>query len=214
VPIDARAWLERHGEARPDQRINQSVSRPPEPTEARSALPPSDHMEHGSTAFDDHADAESIARSIALRKLTARARTRHELDQALQARNVPPSVKEAVLERMQNLGLVDDASFAVDWVTSRQQRRHLSRRALRRELEGKGVERNDIDTALEQVDFNSELATARDLVARKRPQMSGLTRDVQYRRLAGILSRRGFDSAVTVQVLNESLDAQSDERHM
>jgi regulatory protein len=115
---------------------------------------------------------------------------------------------------MQNLGLVDDASFAVDWVTSRQQRRHLSRRALRRELEAKGVERNDIDTALEEVDFNSELAAARDLVARKRPQMSGLTRDVQYRRLAGILSRRGFDSALTVQVLNESLDAQSDERHM
>jgi len=214
VPIDARAWLERHGEARPEQRINQPVSRPPEPTEVGSAPPPSDHMKDGSTAFDDHADAESIARSIALRKLTARARTRHELDQALQARNVPPSVTEAVLERMQNLGLVDDASFAVDWVTSRQQRRHLSRRALRRELEGKGVERNDIDTALEQVDFNSELATARDLVARKRPQMSGLTRDVQYRRLAGILSRRGFDSAVTVQVLNESLDAQSDERHM
>ncbi|HJV15302.1 MAG TPA: regulatory protein RecX [Propionibacteriaceae bacterium] len=214
MPIDARAWLERHGEARPDQRINQSVSPPPEPTEVGSALPPSDHVEDGSTAFDDHADAESIARSIALRKLTARARTRHELDQALRARNVPPSVREAVLERIQDLGLVDDASFAVDWVTSRQQRRHLSRRALRRELEAKGVERNDINTALEEVDFNSELATARDLIARKRPQLSGLTRDVQYRRLAGILSRRGFDSALTVQVLNESLDAQSDERHM
>jgi regulatory protein len=214
VPIDARAWLERHGEAEPDQRTDRPVSQPSEPTEVSSALPSSDHLKDGSTAFDDHADAESIARSIALRKLTTRARTRHELDQALQARNVPPAVKEAVLERMQDLGLVDDASFAVDWVASRQQRRHLSRRALRRELEVKGVERDDVDRALEEVDFNSELAAARDLVARKRPQMSGLTRDVQYRRLAGILSRRGFDTAVTVQVLNESLDAQSDERHM
>jgi regulatory protein len=212
VPIDARAWLEQHGEAKPGSRINQSVSQPSEPTEVGSALPSSDHLD-GSTAFDDHADAESIAHKIALRKLTARARTRHELDQTLQAKNVPPSVKEAVLERMQDLGLVDDASFAVDWVTSRQQRRHLSRRALRRELEAKGVERNDIDRALEEVDFNSELAAARDLVARKRPQMRALSRDVQYRRLAGILRRRGFDTGVTVQVLDESLDPESDERH-
>jgi regulatory protein len=160
---------------------------------------------HGEAEPPSSDDAESIARSIALRKLTLRAHARHELDHALQAKNVPPSVKEAVLDRMQDVGLVDDASFAIDWVNSRQQRRHLSRRALTRELQAKGVERDDIDRALEEVDFDAELTTARDLVERKRQTMSGLRRDVQYRRLAGILSRRGFDTAVTVQVLNESL---------
>jgi regulatory protein len=205
VPIDAHAWLQQYGKAELNQRANQSVPRSSERPDVGPAPPSSDRLEDGSTPFDDHADPESIARSIALRKLTTRARTRHELDQALQAKNVPPSVKEAVLNRMQDAGLVDDASFAVAWVSSRQRRRHLSRRALRRELEAKGVERNDIDQALEEVDFNSELTTARDLVERKRLTMSGLSRDVQYRRLAGILSRRGFDTAVTVQVLNESL---------
>ncbi len=117
---------------------------------------------------DDHADAESVARTIALRRLTTRAHTRHELDKALQAKNVPQSVKEAVLDRMQEVGLVDDATFAVDWVASRQQRRHLSRRALKRELEVKGVERGDIDRALENVDRDAELASARELVERKR----------------------------------------------
>jgi regulatory protein len=46
-------------------------------------------------------------------RLTMRAHTRHELDKALQAKNVPQSVKEAVLDRMQEVGLVDDATFAV-----------------------------------------------------------------------------------------------------
>ena len=183
MPIDARAWLQQHGEAKPDRAASQSAPRLP----------------------DDHADAESIARRIALRKLTARARTRDELDRALRAANVPPNVKESVLNRMQDVGLLDDASFAVDWVASRQRLRHLSRRTLWRELQAKGFERSDIDKALEEVDFHSELTTARDLVARKRPAMSGLARDVQYRRLAGILTRRGFDTAVTVQVLDESL---------
>ena len=153
----------------------------------------------------DDADAESVARTIALRKLTTRAHTRHELDKALQAKNVPLSVRETVLDRLQEVGLVDDATFAVDWVASRQQRRHLSRPALKRELETKGVERGDIDMALENVDRDAELASARELVERKRATMSALAGDVQQRRLAGLLSRRGFDSAVVTRVLSDVL---------
>ena len=160
--------------------------------------PPSDDVD---------ADVESVARAIALRKLTATACTRHELDRALQAKNVPEGVIDGVLDRLQEVGLVNDASFAVDWVSSRQQRRHLSRRLLRRELQAKGVERSHIDSALDQVDRNAELTSARDLVDRKLASMSGVAREVQYRRLAGMLSRRGFDSAITTQVLADVLGA-------
>jgi len=113
---------------------------------------------------------------------------------------------------MQQVGLLDDASYAADWVSSRQRRRHLSRRALKRELEAKGVERDDIDAALDDVDLDSELSAARDLVERKQATMSGVAHHVQYRRLAGILGRRGFDTAVTVRVLNEVLGPASGER--
>ena len=160
--------------------------------------PPSDDVD---------ADVESVARAIALRKLTAKACTRHELDRALQAKNVPEGVIDGVLDRLQEVGLVNDASFAVDWVTSRQQRRHLSRRVLRRELQAKGVERSHIDSALDQVDRNAELTSARDLADRKLASMNGVAREVQYRRLAGMLSRRGFDSAITTQVLADVLGA-------
>ena len=153
----------------------------------------------------DQPTQQEAARAIALRKLTTRAHTRHELDQALQSKNVPGSVREAVLHRLQEVGLIDDAAFAVDWVTSRQRRRHLSRRALSRELEARGVERSDIAKALASVDRDAELTSARDLVERKRVAMSGLARDVQYRRLAGVLSRRGFDTAVIARVLTDAL---------
>jgi regulatory protein len=146
-----------------------------------------------------------VAHAIALRKLTSRACTRQELDRALLAKNVPHDVIDAVLDRLQEVGLVDDASFAVSWVSSRQRRRHLSRRVLRRELQAKGVERNDIDSALDSIDRNGEFASARDLVERRHAAMSGLSRDVQYRRLAGMLSRRGFDAAITTQVLADVL---------
>ena len=156
-------------------------------------------------AYDPDADAQSVARAIALRRLTTRAYTRHELDQALQAKNVAPDVTEAVLDRLQEVGLINDASFALDWVTSRQQRRHLSRRVLSRELQAKGVDRSDIDRALDDVGFDAELTAARDLVERRRTAMSALPREVQYRRLAGLLGRRGFDTGIITRVLADVL---------
>ncbi len=201
---EAQEWLQRQGVGAPggatDQPVRRTSKRP-----VNSAHRSRNPRELSPRSDDVDADVESVARTIALRKLTAKACTRHELDQALQAKNVPSGVIDAVLDRLQEVGLLDDASFAVDWVTSRQQRRHMSRRLLRRELQAKGVERSHIDSALDQVDRTAELKSARDLVERRHAAMNGLAREVQYRRLAGMLSRRGFDSAITTQVLADVL---------
>jgi len=156
---------------------------------------------------DPDADPVAVARTIVLRKLAAQARTRAELSKALQAKHVPQEAADAVLDRMEAVGLIDDEGFARDWVESRQQRRHLSRSALRRELMTKGVERTQIDSALEQVDADDELTAARALVAKKLSSMDGLDRQVRYRRLAGILGRRGFSPSVISQIVGAALDA-------
>ena len=129
------------------------------------------------------------ARTIALRKLTGQARTRHELDQALQKKNVPDEVATTVLDRLEEVGLVDDEAFAQDWVESRQRRRHLSRSALRRELQLKGVDRDQVDAALATVDADDELAAARALVAKKQGATRGLDPLVRQRRLVRCLGQ-------------------------
>jgi regulatory protein len=153
------------------------------------------------------ADPEQVARSIVLRKLTAQSRTRAELERALRSKAVPEEAASAVLDRMGEVGLVDDAAFARDWVASRQQRRHLSRTALRRELQTKGVDRDVIDEALAEVGGADEHRAALDLAQRKAATMGGLAREVAYRRLGGVLARRGFSASVTSRVLSEILDA-------
>jgi regulatory protein len=159
---------------------------------------------------DLEADPEGVARTIVLRKLAAQARTRHELAAALAARQVPHDVAEAVLDRMEAVGLVDDRAFARDWVESRQQRRHLSRSALRRELQTKGVDRDQIDDALTGVEAGDEVEAALALASKKLRSLGGLERDVQYRRLAGALARRGFNGGVTAAVLSQVLDRPQD----
>lgn len=165
----------------------------------------------GASTADPDADPEGVAREIVLRKLAVQARTRVELERALQARDVPEDAAGAVLDRMDELGLVDDATFAHDWVASRQQRRHLSKTALRRELQTKGVDRDLIDDALADVDGADEHEAALDLARRRSASMGGLTREVAYRRLGGVLARRGFSSSTTTRVLAEVLDHQAED---
>ena len=154
-------------------------------------------------ALDPEADPEALARQIVLRKLAAQARTRHELTSALAAKRVPVDAAEAVLDRFSELGLIDDAQFARDWVESRQGRRGLSRGALRRELQSRGVDPELIAEALAPVGSDEELAAARQLVEKKLRAMGRLDHEVRYRRLAGALARRGFGSGVIATVLDE-----------
>lgn len=156
-------------------------------------------------ATDPDADPEEVARAIVLRKLAVQARTRVELERALQGRDVPEEAAAAVLDRMTELGLVDDVTFAHDWVASRQQRRHLSRTALRRELQTRGVDRDVIDEALTDVEGADEHRAALDLAQRRVGPLRGLTREVAYRRLGGMLARRGFSASTTNRVLGEVL---------
>lgn len=160
---------------------------------------------------DPNADPEAVAREIVLGKLTAQARTRQELATALKQRNIPDAAAGNVLDRMETVGLVDDAALADSWVASRQRRRQLSKRALGAELVRKGVDREQIDTALEQVASDDEYAAARDLAQSKAGRLNGLDRRVQYRRLAGVLARRGFGAELCRQVISEVLNASGEE---
>jgi regulatory protein len=178
--------------------VRPAVAEPAEPSsDARESTPDPDD--------EPEADPYAVARAIALDRIAARDRTRHELAQVLKTKNVPAEVAEQVLDRLEAMGLVNDAAFAEAWVESRQQRRHLSRPALRRELQAKGIDREQIDAALDGVDFGDELTAARELARRRHPAIAGLPYPVRHRRLAGALSRRGFGTAIVTQVLRELL---------
>ena len=71
------------------------------------------------------------------------------------------------------------------------------------------VDRELIDEALADVETDDELVAAEALAEKKLRSMDGLARDVQYRRLAGALARRGFSAGVTSTVLRRVLDTPS-----
>ena len=151
------------------------------------------------------ADPESVARTILLNQLTGRARTRSELATKLSSRDVPEEIATRLLDRFEEVGLVDDAAFAREWVEQRQSGKGLAKRALAQELRRKGVDDEVAQVALDEVDPDDEVEAARTLVRRKLRTAARLERDVAVRRLTGMLARKGYPAGVCFRVVREEL---------
>lgn len=149
-----------------------------------------------------------------LRQLTSSAKSRLQLSRKLAERNIPEDVAEAVLDRFQEVRLIDDAEFAETWVRSRSQSRKLARGALRRELAEKGIDAETAASALEQLSDEDEEVAARLLVERKLRPGTDLSdraeRDKATRRLASMLARKGYQPSQAFRIVGEVLASHSD----
>jgi regulatory protein len=105
--------------------------------------------------------------------------------------------------------LIDDAMFARAWVESRHHGRGLAGRALSAELRQRGVAQEDIQTALSELDPEQELATARELVARRLAGTAGMPVPARMRRLVGVLARKGYPPGLAFRVVREVLEAEA-----
>ncbi|WP_235735068.1 regulatory protein RecX [Nocardioides alcanivorans] len=170
-----------------------------------SAPPPRDK------AMDPDADPESVARKILLDQLTGRARTRKELADKLAAKEVPGDVATALLDRFEEVGLIDDAAFARLWISSRQPGKGLARRALAQELRRKGIDDEVAREALDEIDSADEDAAARGLVRKKLRSLRNVPPEVATRRLVGMLARKGYGPGVAYRIVKEELQADPDE---
>lgn len=154
---------------------------------------------------DPAGDPETVARLICLRLLTDRARTRAELSEALRRRGVPEQAVAAVLDRFVEVGLVDDAAFAQQWVRTRHARQGLGRRALVAELRRKGVTGSVASRAVDELDAADEEKRAAELVRCRLPALGAVDDATAARRLVGMIARRGYPEGLAWRVVRAEL---------
>ncbi|WP_075890091.1 regulatory protein RecX [Actinomyces provencensis] len=150
------------------------------------------------------------AREVALRKLDARACSRAELQRAMTERGFSEDVATEVLDRLEAVGLVDDRTFAAMLVRDRFSGSGRTGRALVEDLRRRGLDREVIEEALAQVDRDDELERARDLVSHKMRSLGSLDRERAYRRLTGMLARKGYSPGTCSAVASEALSAREE----
>jgi len=93
-------------------------------------------------------DEQETVYQKALHFLSYRPRSTAEVRQNLNKRNIPESLIEATLERLQRSGLLNDEAFARAWVENRSEFRPRSKSALKMELRRKGLDDEVIQSVL------------------------------------------------------------------
>jgi regulatory protein len=155
----------------------------------------------------------------AARLLEARPRSVAEVRRRLGRLGYRPSLVDGILERLAEMGYLDDEAFARAWVESRDRSKPRGEHALRRELGLKGVDRALVDGVLgdrrdaetsdeHAAGVSADEAAATRLLGRK---MASILREPDDRRRLqkayGLLARNGFSPDVCSSVAKRALAA-------
>lgn len=172
-----------------------------------------DTLAHEGLFVGQHLDASHVARLLAtdaydqakraaIRLLEIRPRSERELRERLRQRGFDGTSIDAVCQRLQQTGLINDQAFAQYLVEQRQRNAQRGGQAIRNDLRKHGITNDTIhqlaDTHhLDDNDHAGALQHARKLA----PRMIHLDRITFMRRLGGTLQRRGFAADAVRQAL-------------
>ena len=152
-------------------------------------------------------DDPAVVLNAAARFLEARSRSVAEVRRRLTQTGYRPELVDGAIERLLDLGMLDDEAFARAWVESRDRARPRGERAIRSELGLKGVDRASVDLVLaerretaeatrdpDDLAVSADWAAAEKLIARHARALARVADPRQRRQRAyALLSRHGFD---------------------
>ncbi len=138
----------------------------------------------------EHQELAQTAREVALRRLSHSPQTRAQLETALAGKEIPEDIAAAVLDRFEEVGLVDDQAYVEMFLDSCRVTPGRSRRWISHRLVSKGVDRELAQEAVQQISDDEELASAVALLRRKGRGDPADRKEVNRR--YALLARRGF----------------------
>lgn len=121
-----------------------------------------------------------------------RPRSEREFKLWFRSKKVEETFQGETLEKLTNLGLVDDTAFAKWWVEQRSVFRPKSRRALKQELAQKGISREIIDDVLQNEELPSEDEQILRIAEKRWNKLKNLETKERKNKIIQYLARRGF----------------------
>lgn len=147
------------------------------------------------------------AEMTAVWHLARRDMTYKQVEEKLKKKGVfPPDVIQEMMDKCVTQRWVDDERYAENFVRSRSEDRKLGKNAIRMELIKKGVDRDIIDNALQDVNRDDEYQHALELVEKQLPRTANLDKQKRTARLLGMLARKGYPSDIAYAVIREAID--------
>lgn len=203
-------------------RMTASEDRPPESGEpasgAREKRAPERSAPRLRALRDPHGDGDSesteqsrspeeiraTAEEALLRKLRGKSLSISEARLVLRGHDLDSGQIEDVIDDFTRRRYLDDAVLAGLLVTSGVERKGQGRVALSRALSQRGLSRDVIDAALDELP-DDDAERALEYARTKARSMARLDNDTAVRRLVGQLSRRGYNGAVAMNAAKAAL---------
>ncbi len=171
-------------------------TRRPVPIVARDEQPDDDDE----PGVDVEAATQALVKRLRTRQLSAK-----EAQGLLSERGLDAGTIEGVIADFQARGYLDDARLVEQLVYAATSRKGQGRRAISQTLSGRGIPRDVIDAALDELP-DDEAERALDFARQKARSMGSLDREAAVRRLHGQLSRRGFGGSMAMTAAKQALD--------
>ena len=133
------------------------------------------------------------------------------LRQAIESKGFSAETAEEVITRLRRVDLVDDAAFARALVSDRFTGSGKVGRALVEEMRRKGLDPKTIEAAMETLEPDDLRERALDLARKRLRTMSQVPRDAAFRRLAGMLARKGYSPSMCTAVVTQVLEEREEE---
>ena len=149
----------------------------------------------------------AFALDKAVSLLAARARTEHEIAQALRKCAYSEPVVARVMARLHEAGYLNDADFAEQWTASRIHK-GMGTMRIRMELRQKGVSQSEIDDAVCALDRDALKESALK-AAQKAARGRNLSDRSEQQKVLAALARRGFDFQTAKRALQMLLDSEN-----
>lgn len=172
----------------------------------RYGLSPGETIADDLLASLEARDAYLRTREAAVRLLAVRPRSTAELRLRLRQRRMPEEQVRVVVRDLVEAGYLDDLAFARTWLSARLASRPCGIRRLRWELREKGVPAPLIEQAIRETFGEEDPAAAEEryanaVLARRAGAYRRLPLEARFRRIAGLLERRGFAAGTIARVL-------------
>lgn len=151
------------------------------------------------------ADEVVRARDHALRLLPTQSYTKEQMIGALERAGYCDYAVNESIANLEQLGYIKGERYAKNWVKNRLRTRPTSRRAMKRELCGKGIDKSTAQQVLAEIDDADETLLALRLATKQATRYKSLTPNVAKRRLYAFLTRRGFDHDTIGHVMRRIL---------
>jgi regulatory protein len=158
---------------------------------------------------DDDEETERLTRkttALTIRQLARRGMSRWELEQLLTKREIAPDVFAPELDRLEAMGVIDDASLAATLAFTQHSRKGLGRSAIEHDLKRRHIAPELIEEALSDIADEDELERATELAVKRIGQLSSYDDETARRRLHGFLARKGYGSSVVRQAMDAAFE--------